>query len=194
MNTSRPAVCRLVVVAERHWSTRRDRRSRRQLRARAAPYLHALHRRAGRPCRPGNRRHARPELQHPPTACMSAARWSRQRCPSPAAGSSRTSSHGLKLSIPPSNRVTEIRRASISPEPRLGAPDSARVEVPGSRPSPSRGRGHDGSTGSVAIGVGYAQRHRAGDWKGAHLPGAWVNRSAMTHSVAGWLPIPKWLA
>ena len=54
--------------------------------------------------------------------------------------------------------------------------------------------GHDGSTGSVAIGVGYAQRHRAGGRKGAHLPGAWVNRSAMTHSAAGWLPMPKWLA
>ena len=33
MNTLRPAACRLVVVAERHWSTRRDRRSRGQLRA-----------------------------------------------------------------------------------------------------------------------------------------------------------------
>ena len=54
--------------------------------------------------------------------------------------------------------------------------------------------GHDGSTGSVAIGVGYAQRHRGGGRKGAHLPGAWVNRSAMTHSAAGWLPMPKWLA
>ena len=129
MNTSRPAVCRLVVVAERRWSTRRDRRSRRQLRARAAPYLHALHRRAGRPCRPGNRRHARPELQHPPTARVSAARWSRQRCPSPAAGSSRTSSHGLKLSIPPSNRVTEIRDGPASPQNR----GSARPTVRGSR-------------------------------------------------------------
>ena len=54
--------------------------------------------------------------------------------------------------------------------------------------------GHDGSTGWVAIGVGYAQRHRAGGRKGAHLPGAWVNRSAMTYSAAGWLPMPKWLA
>ena len=54
--------------------------------------------------------------------------------------------------------------------------------------------GHDGSTGSVAIGVGYAQRHRAGGRKGAHLPGGWVSRSAMTHSAAGWLPMPKWLA
>ena len=54
--------------------------------------------------------------------------------------------------------------------------------------------GHVGSTGSVAIGVGYAQRHRGGGRKGAHFPGAWVNRSAMTHSAAGWLPMPKWLA
>ena len=44
MNTLRPAACRLVVVAERHWSTRRDRRSRGQLRARAATRPHALHR------------------------------------------------------------------------------------------------------------------------------------------------------
>ena len=54
--------------------------------------------------------------------------------------------------------------------------------------------GHDGSSGSVAIGVGYAQRHRAGGRKGAHWPGAWLNRSAMTHSAAGWWPMPKWLA
>ena len=33
MNTLRPAACGHVVVAERHWSTRRDRRSRGQLRA-----------------------------------------------------------------------------------------------------------------------------------------------------------------
>ena len=54
--------------------------------------------------------------------------------------------------------------------------------------------GHYGSTGSFAIGVGYAQRHRGGGRKGAHLPGGWVNRSAMTHRAAGWLPMPKWLA
>jgi len=56
MNKLRPAACRLVVVAERHWSTRRDRRSRGQLRARAAGFLHALHRPAGRRHRPADRR------------------------------------------------------------------------------------------------------------------------------------------
>ncbi len=65
--------------------------------------------------------------------------------------------------------------------------------LPGSASWPGE-LGHGGSAGSVAIGVGYAQRHRAGGRKGAHLPGGWVNRSAMTHRAAGWLPMPKWLA
>ena len=56
MNALRPAACSLVVVAQRHWSTRRDRRSRGQLRARAAGFLHALHRPAGRRHRPADRR------------------------------------------------------------------------------------------------------------------------------------------
>jgi len=63
MNTLRPAACRLAVLAERHWNTRRDRRSRGQLRARAAACLHAPHRRAGRPYRPADRGHTRPALQ-----------------------------------------------------------------------------------------------------------------------------------
>ena len=68
------------------------------------------------------------------------------------------------------------------------------AQVPGGVGQSPGELGHDESTWPAAIGVGYAQRHRAGGRKGVHLPGAWVNRSAMTHNAAGWLPMPKWLA
>jgi hypothetical protein len=66
----RPAACRLVVVAERHRGARRGRRPRGQQRARAARRLHALHRRAGRPHQPADRRRPRPGLRHPARITM----------------------------------------------------------------------------------------------------------------------------